>query len=510
MNLGTYLDEKVARYREKPLLFYYEETMTYGQFGERVDRLANGLRALGVKAGDFVHVMIPNSPESLISYFAIQKLGAIAGPVNGQWRAKELEYLLNDSGARALIIDHAYAAELMKIRDQCPALKMVIERGEQSQPEHVSLERLIADSPAKPVTCVSNPNDPAYIFYTSGTTGNPKGVLLSHRNVFSDLRGFQDALQLEEGYRILIFLPLFHVNAMLTTTSTLDKGGAVVLRKQFSARGFWKTVETYRVNFFSAVPAIYSILLADPDRDRNDKSSLWFGICGAAPMPVETFQTFERTFNIPLVEGYGLTEGTCVSTLNPRKGVRKVGSIGLPCPGQEVLIIDQRGDPLPVGERGEIVIRGDVVMLGYHNRPEETREALRGGVLHTGDVGYRDADGYIFIVDRLKDMVIRGGENIYPKEIDNVLASHPLVREAACVGVPDPIRGEELKAYVLLNEGAVIDEEELRAYCKEHLAAYKVPKYIQILKRDLPRNAVGKILKKEMKAWGVAGPKDEG
>ena len=506
MNIGTYLDRNVTKYEDQPLLFYYERTLTYREFGQKVDTLANGLRGLGFKKGDFIHVWVLNSPETLISFFAIQKIGAIAGPINGSWKDDEVAYLLNDSQGRGLFVGSLYLSILDAIRDRCSDLETVIEVGDDPRPEHVSFEKLLAESASDPVTCSAEEADPAYIFYTSGTTGNPKGVLLSHRNVLADIKCFQDALRLEEGYRILIFLPLFHVNAMLTSTSTIDKGGAVVLRKEFSASEFWPVVEKYRPNFFSAVPAVYTILLTDPGRDKHDKTSLWFGVCGAAPMPVETFKEFERTFGIPLVEGYGLTEGTCVSTLNPRDGVRKIGSIGVACPGQEVLIVDEDGNELPSGEPGEIVVRGDVVMMGYHNKPRETEETLAGGVLHTGDVGYKDEDGYIFIVDRLKDMLIRGGENIYPKEIDNLLVEPPKIQDAACVGVPDEGLGEELCAYVILRQGETLQPEEIRDYCAENLAPYKVPKHVKVLERDFPRNAVGKILKKEMKKWKVEGP----
>jgi len=284
-----------------------------------------------------------------------------------------------------------------------------------------------------------------------------------------------------------------------------------VLRKKFSAKEFWPAVEQYKVNFFSAVPAVYTILLKDPDRAKFDTSSLMFGICGAAPMPVETFNEFERVFKIPIVEGYGLTEVTCVSTINPREGKRKVGSIGLPIGGQEIRIVDEENRELPAGARGEIVIRGDAVMLGYYNRPEDTARAIdRDGFLHTGDVGLKGQDGYIFIVDRIKEMVIRGGENIYPLEIDNVLASHPKVMEAACVGVKDPDMGEEVKAFVILREGQTATPEEIREFCKKRLAEFKVPRYVEFLNCDFPRNPVGKILKKVLKKWAVEGvPKDE-
>ncbi len=502
MNLGTYLDRKVDQYGDRAYLLFEDETLSYREFGRRVGALAHGLLRLGFRRGDFIHVLVQNSPETLLSYFAIQKIGAVAGPVNGWWKAAEVEYLLNDSRGRGLIIEPQYLPILDEIRGRTPALEIVVETGPAPRPGHASFHDLVTGGPGERLVCPADPQDPAFIFYTSGTTGNPKGVLLSHRNVLADIRSCQDALDLEEGLRILIFLPLFHVNAMLTASSALDRGGAVVLRRQFSAGEFWAVVERYRVNYFSAVPAVYAILLKSPERDRYDRSSLKFGICGAAPMPVDTFRAFEETFGIPLVEGYGLTEGTCVSTLNPRNGIRKVGSIGLACPGQEVLIVDDAGRELPPNQPGEIVVRGDVVMLGYHNRPAETGETLRDGLLHTGDVGYRDADGYFFIVDRLKDMVIRGGENIYPKEIDAVLAAHPKIRDAACIGVPDPVMGEELKAFVVPAD-PTLTGAEVQAFCRERLAAFKVPRYVEILAEDLPRNQVGKVLKKVLKQWGL-------
>ena len=502
MNLGTYLDQRVEKYDDRVLMYYYDRTITYKEFGDRVNALANGLKSLGFKKGDFIHVLVQNSPETLISYFAIQKIGCVAGPVNGWWKANEVEYLLNDSKGRGLIIDPQYMQILDEIRSRCPNLEIVLEVGENPKEGHVSFDKLIADSPKKYVKCESDENEAAYIFYTSGTTGNPKGVLLSHKNVFADIKSCQDALDLEEGMRILIFLPLFHVNAMITSTSSLDRGGTIVLRKQFSASEFWSVVEKYKVNYFSAVPAVYQILLSDPSRAKCDKSSLRFGICGAAPISVATFNEFQEVFKIPLIEGYGLTEGTCVSTLNPRVGVRKVGSIGKACPGQEVLIVDEDGKELPSGEPGEIVVKGDVVMMGYYNRPEETAETLRGGVLHTGDVGIKDKDGYIFIVDRIKDMVIRGGENIYPKEIDNCLASHPKITEAATIGVPDKVMGEEVKAFVIAKDDT-LTEEEVKDWCTKHLAVFKVPKYVEILEEDLPRNPIGKVLKKVLKQWGL-------
>ena len=502
MNLGSYLDAAVEKFRDQPYLQFYDQAITYGEFAGRVDTLANGLEKAGFKKGDFIHVYVQNRPEVLISYFAIQKIGAIAGPINGWWKANEVEYLLNDSKGRGLIIEDQYMSVLDEIRSNCPALELVIEIGESPREEHVSYGALMEESPDTPVTCDSDIDDTAYIFYTSGTTGNPKGVLLSHKNVLADVDGVSKGLNLGTGMTVLCFLPLFHVNAMLTCVSSIVKGHQIVLRKTFSASEFWEVVDKFKVNFWSAVPAVYQILLTDPGRQKYDISSLKFGVCGAAPLTKETMTRFEETFNIPIVEGYGLTEATCVSTINPRDGLRKVGSIGLALPGQIVKIVDEDGNECPSGESGEILIGGDVVMKGYYNQPEETEEAVVDGFLRSGDVGYKDEDGYIFIVDRVKDMIIRGGENIYPKEIDNLLATHPKITEGATIGVPDKTMGEEIKAFIVPSDDSLTEEEVIR-FCKDKLADFKVPKYVEILEDDFPRNPIGKVLKKVLKQWGL-------
>ncbi len=498
MNIGIFLDKAADKYKDSVYINFYDRTVTYDEFRRKVFVLANALRKLGFKKGDFIHVLVQNSPETLISYFAIQRIGAIAGPVNGWWKAPEVEYLLNDSKGRGLIIEDQYLPILKEIRGECPSLEVVIEVGNSPQPGHVSFDALLNETDATPIESDAKPDDIAYIFYTSGTTGNPKGVLLSHKNVLADVDGITKALKLDEKMVLLCFLPLFHVNAMLTCTFSMGMGHQIILRKSFSASEFWEVVDKYRVNFWSAVPAVYQILLTDPTRQKYDLSSLKFGVCGAAPLTPETFTKFQEVFNIPIVEGYGLTEATCVSTINPRDGVRKIGSIGLPVPGQFIKIVNEQGDELPHGAAGEIVIGGDAVMKGYYNRPEETAKTIVNGFLHTGDVGYKDEDGYIFIVDRIKDMIIRGGENIYPKEIDNLLATHPKIQEAATVGVPDKVMGEEVKVFIVPLDDS-LTEEEVVDFCKKNLAGFKVPKYIEIIDGDFPRSPIGKVLKKELR-----------
>ncbi|MFP4476619.1 MAG: long-chain-fatty-acid--CoA ligase [Desulfatibacillaceae bacterium] len=507
MNIGNMVDNAVAKYGDRPFLQFDEETVTYNEFGRRVNMMANELKKMGIGKGNFVHVLVQNSPETLVAYYAIIKIGAVAGPINGWWKAREVEYLLNDSQGKVLIIEDQYLDILEEIRGNCPHLETVIVVGECPEGDYIPWDSLMDGADDTPVECKADPEDTAYIFYTSGTTGNPKGVLLSHKNLFADVNGATEHLKLEEGMVVLIFLPLFHVNAMLSIAFSLVNGFTVVLRRAFSAGEFWEVVDRYKVNFWSAVPAVYQILLKDPGRQQYDLSSLQFGICGAAPLSPETFNQFQETFGIPIVEGYGLTEATCVSTMNPRDGVKKVGSIGIPLPGQEVRLLDELGNEVPTGEPGEICIGGDVVMKGYYNRPEETARTIIDGWLHTGDVGVKDQDGYIFIVDRIKDMIIRGGENIYPLEIDNTLAAHPKILEAATVGVPDDTMGEEVKVYVIPSD-ETLTEEEVIDYCRENLAGFKVPKYVELLTdEDFPRSPIGKVLKKELREWARKGPR---
>jgi acyl-CoA synthetase (AMP-forming)/AMP-acid ligase II len=307
-------------------------------------------------------------------------------------------------------------------------------------------------------------------------------------------RSVIDVFTLTPADTSLLILPLFHVNGLvISVLSVLRAGGNVVVAPHFSASTFWDLVETHRPTFFSAVPTIYAVLDAKTQR-QVDTSSLRFVVCGAAPMPAELIARFEERFKVPLVEGYGLSEGSVASTINPVGGPRKPGTVGRAMPGQEVAIVTSKGRPQPRGERGEVVIRGANVMRGYLGKPEETAKVVRDGWLHTGDVGYLDPDGYLVLVDRIKDMIIRGGENIYPKEIESALYAHPTVLEAAVVGRPDPFYGEVPVAFVATKPGLTVTSEELLAHCTASLARYKVPDEIHV-RTDLPKNSVGKLVK---------------
>ncbi len=501
-DLRDMVEKRAEESKDKIYIHFYDEAVTFKQFNERINRFANGLKSIGVKKGDTVHIYMNNSPEFLYAALAVNKLGAIAGPINCWWSPDEVKFLLNDSGGTYLIVESAYYSNIETMRPSLKTLKKIVFLGDDPPKETIPFAELMKSSDVLGPVAIA-PGDDAYLFYTSGTTGKPKGALLTHSNALYAVMGVRSVLHSDEerGDEVaLIFLPLFHVNAMMSMVSALYSGVTVALRLTFSASEFGEVVERYKVTFFSGVPAVYNILiLIADDVKKHDLSSLKFGVCGAAPLAEETFRKFEETYGIKIVEGYGLTEGTVVSTLNPLDGVRKIGSIGKSLPGQEVKIVDDNGKQLGVNETGELVIKGGAIMKRYHNRPEETSQTVIDGWLHTGDIGYFDADGYYFIVDRKKDMVIRGGENIYPKEIENVLYEHPKVMDAAVIGVPDKVMGEEAKAFVVLKPGEKATEDEIRAYTKSRLAEFKVPKYIEFID-DLPKNIIGKVLKKELRA----------
>jgi acyl-CoA synthetase (AMP-forming)/AMP-acid ligase II len=395
--------------------------------------------------------------------FAAWRLGAALTPLNPALTEEESDYQIADSGAAVVIADADEVAQ--------------------------------AAPGGEPPTLRTEPGDLALLIYTSGTTGRPKGVMLDHANVAATTEMIVDWFEMTPADRCLLVLPLFHVNGiMVSVVSPLVAGGSTMIAPRFDAATFWDVVERERPAFFSAVPTIYAMLTAQPAEVRPDTSSLRHVICGAAPMPAAAIGAFESRYGVPIVEGYGLSECTVVATANPLRGPRKPGTVGVPLPGQRVRILDSRDEPVAAGESGEVVIQGPNVMRGYFGRSEETARTLRGGWLHTGDVGRFDEDGYLVLVDRLKDMIIRGGENIYPKEIEDVLYAHPSILEAAVVARPHSVFGEEPVAFVALAPGATADPDELIAHCKRSLARFKVPRAVYI-EGELPKNAVGKIAK---------------
>ncbi len=498
MTLCDLLENRAREYHDKTFLFFQNLEVSYRILEETACRVAYGLAGLGIKKRENVCILLPNCPQFLYAFFGIMKTGAVAVPINFNLKGEEIKYILNNSEATALITAPVFLETIRQIRSDCPSLSHLILTESSSEAGAISFNELSKTSGrTKPIPLEGS--DPAAIIYTSGTTGYPKGVVLTHLNYLFDTEQFVTATQMTHRDRFLCILPLFHVNGQVVTTlSPMFAGGSMVLMEKFSPKDFFPTLARFKATAFSGVPTVYAILLNLPDAEQYDLSSLRFCVCGAAPMPVELFQNFEKKFSAFILEGYGLSEGTCVSSVNPLGGHRKIGSIGLPLPRQEMKVVDDQDRELESGQVGEIVVRGENVMREYFKNPKATTETLRGGWLHTGDLGYVDHEGYFYIVGRKKEMIIRGGENIYPKEIEEVLYRHPKVLEAAVIGLPDRIWGEEVCAFVVLKEGMQGSPEEFMEYCKSRLADFKCPRKV-VFWGQFPKTATGKIQKGKLK-----------
>ncbi|UDY23325.1 class I adenylate-forming enzyme family protein [Nocardioides sp. Kera G14] len=464
-----------STYADRDCVSDDHRALTYDQVSRWVDATAAELAERGVTAGDVVAVRLPNRIELLITILAAWRLGAAATPVNPAFTETEAGHQITDSGA-VLVIDDA--AQL---------------------PEPGTLATRALPEPP------SDPDALAMLIYTSGSTGRPKGVELTHANLDAMSSQMADHMEITPDDHCLLILPLFHANAIFVSFLTpIRAGGRLTIMGRFHPTEFLQRVGEIRPTYFSGVPTIYQMLVAQAATVQADFSSLRFAICGAAPASRELLTAVEETFGIGLIEGYGLTEGTCASTVNPLHGPRKLGTVGVALPGQTVAIMREDGTFAPTGERGEVVIQGPTVMRGYLNRPDATAGTLRpdanGDVwLHTGDVGVLDDDGYLTLVDRIKDMIIRGGENLYPKEIEAALTTHPGVVAAAVVGAPDPVYGEVPVAFVTIRPDASVTEDDLLRTASQHLTRVKLPTRIEILDA-LPLNPVGKVDKPALRA----------
>jgi long-chain acyl-CoA synthetase len=497
-NIDALLTARVAQTPDKEFLFSEADgrKFSYLEFQEAVIRTAAMLTSRGIGNGDVVSLLMPNSVEYIIGYFACWRLGALAGPVNSLLKEHEIEFVMNNSEAKAILVHSEFQPVIEKIRTQLPHLKAIINFDDEAEATRAGYAGL---RPAgTPEACV--PGDDAIIIYTSGTTGKPKGCLLTHGNIIANAQQISEWLTFTENDRLLTIMPLFHMNAVsVTTMSALYAGGSTVVSPKFSGSKFWHIISDYQITSFGSVATMLSMLLnkyADGVPQGLKTDQLRFAMCGSAPVPAEVMKKFEETFNCPVIEGYGLSESTCRSTFNPPDQRRRAGSCGLPI-GNEMKVVDDDDHDVPDGELGEIVLRGENILKGYFKNPEATEHAFRGGWFHTNDIGYRDRDGFFYIVDRKSDMIIRAGENIYPREIDEVLYQHPAVAAAATIGIPDQLYGEEVAAFIVLKDGMNVSEEELIDHCKSELADYKCPKSIRIVK-DIPKGPTGKLLKREL------------
>jgi len=496
LNLGTVLQASASENPDDVSIIHDERKITFGELDRAARGVATSLRARGIEAGDKVGLLIPNVPEFTIAYYGILYAGATVVPINILAAAPEVAYFLDDSSAKLLIV-HPLFAEPGEAGAAEQGVPVVVAGSLDGSPSEI--DELAAAAPLSALHPTA-PDDTAVILYTSGTTGKPKGAELTHSNLFLNCAIVVPKLipGAGRGHVALATLPLFHsFGQTCVQNASIALGGTFTLMPRFEPGGAFEIIERDAVTLFAGVPTMYFALLHH-EGAKPDISTLQFCLTGGAPMPVEVMSEFEDKFGVKIQEGFGLSETSPVASFGVVGKPRKAGSIGYPAWGVEMCIVDDDDNPLPDGERGEICIRGHNIMKGYLGRPDATKEALRGGWFHSGDIGYRDDDGCYWIVDRKKDMILRGGFNVYPREVEEVLYAHESVVEAAVIGVPHESHGEEVKAVVALSAGSTATPDAIKAFCKERLAAYKYPRTVEIVDA-LPKGPTGKILKRELR-----------
>jgi long-chain acyl-CoA synthetase len=527
VNLARLLADAVREYPHAPAMHFEGRTTSYAELADQAWRFAGTLAELGVTKGSRVGLLLPNCPQAVVALFAAFRLGAVVVQNNPLYTERELEHQLGDAGVEVLVcLDPVYqrvkaVRERVGIRevivtsvlDELPAVKRALapytRRGRSAsagigreEPVRRWRELLRQRTESAPEADVDPATDVAMLQYTGGTTGVPKGVMLSHANLVANVEQIRAWLpDADPGHEIMMaVLPFFHAYG-LTVGLLLGVRlrAALVILPRFELPQVMAAIDHYRPTLFPGVPTMYVAINRAVARGGHDLSSIKACISGAAPLPAEVAERFERFSGGRLVEGYGLSETSPVVTVNPIYGKRKAGTIGMPLPDTLARVADSE-DPsrtLPSGERGELAVRGPQVMLGYWNRPDESAEVLRDGWLLTGDIAVTDEEGYFTIVDRKKDLIISSGYNVYPREVEGVLYEHPKVQEVSVAGVPDPYRGEMVKAFVVLRKGEAASTEELREFAKSRLAAYKVPRAVEF-RTELPKNMVGKVLRRAL------------
>ncbi len=499
LNLASIVTESAAADPAAVAVRLGELELTFGELDDRSARLAAVLRENGLQQGDRVGVMLPNVLEFPISYYGVLRAGGVVVPMNVLLKRREIAFYLEDSGAELLLAWHGFGDEARAGAEQAGA--------ELIEVEPQSFAELLGDHEPDTETADTGEGDTAVILYTSGTTGKPKGAELTHFNLHRNAQiASETTCEVKRGSIALGALPLFHsFGQTVSMNASMRVGATLTLLPKFDPGEALEIMQRDGVTHFYGVPTMYGALLHHPGRESFDTSSLRICITGGASMPVEVLRGFEEAFECELLEGYGLSETSPVASTNHPGRPRKPGSIGTPLREVEMKVVDEDDNEVAQGEVGEIVIRGHNVMKGYWQRPDATEEAMRGGWFHSGDMARVDEDGYFFIVDRKKDLIIRGGYNVYPREVEEVLYEHPKIREAAVLGVPHDQWGEEIGAAVVLHEGEELSAEEVSEYVKERIAAYKYPRLVWFMD-DLPKGPTGKILKREIETPSPAEP----
>lgn len=507
-SLPDMLSETVAKYPDNKALSFFGRKITYRELQGGVSAFAAALQSNGVQKGDRVAIMLPNCPQYVISYFGILSVGGIVTQINPMLVERELDHILNDSGSETIIVLDALYPKVKNVQENTKVKNVItvsLQPSGQNFGSDFTFESFIA-SASKSFTPVNiDPeHDVAILQYTGGTTGRSKGAMLTHRNILANVlqsyEFFKDEMKLGQE-KCLTVIPLFHVFGMTSCMNmTIYTGGESVMLPRFDLEEVLNTIKEEQPSIFPGVPTMYVAITNHPNAEQYGINSIRTCNSGSAPMPVELMKEFEGKTGSKILEGYGLSEASPTTHCNPHFADRKPGSVGIGMPSTDYKIVDLADGEteVPVGELGEVIIKGPQVMKGYWNMPEETALTLKNGWLYTGDIGRVDEEGYLYIVDRKKDMIIASGYNIYPRDVEEVLYEHPAVQEAVVIGVPDPYRGETVKAVIVQKAGKSTTEEEIIKYCKENMAAYRVPAIVEF-RKELPKTAVGKILRRALR-----------
>ncbi|MDF2065193.1 fatty acid--CoA ligase family protein [Bacillus sp. Cr_A10] len=515
MSLVSRVQQIATQHPEKIAYHFMGSDTTYAEFEHSIERFATALRSLGIEKGDHVGFLLGNSPHFLISLYATMRLGATAVPINPIYTPDEISYIVKNSDAKAIIALDA----LLPLVERAAGIFTSVENYVICETQADTVEKLatLPDSLKAKVKSFSfliksttpyvtpvevSEEDTAVILYTSGTTGHPKGAMLTYKNIYSNARDVAEYLSINTDDRVITTLPVFHVFALtVVVNAPLLVGATLLLVPKFSPQDVFKIAKEHKATIFAGVPTMFNFLYQYPEGDVEDFSTIRLAISGGSSLPVALLHNFEEKFNVRISEGYGLSEASPVTCFNPIDRERKPGSIGTNIVNVENKVVNELGEEVPVGEVGELIVRGPNVMKGYYKMPEETENAIRNGWLYTGDLARQDEEGYFYIVDRKKDMIIVGGYNVYPREVEEVLFGHPGIVEAAVVGIPDLNFGEEVLAFVVKKDTS-LTEEQLYEYCTEKLAKYKIPKKFEFLE-ELPKNTTGKILRRSLKEQTV-------
>lgn len=501
MNLAELGKESIKKYGEYVSLIYEDREYTNVELDQMAGSLAGALTAMGVNPGDRLAMLMGNSPEMIVAFGAAHKLGAWPMPVLFTLQAEEIAHVLDDSGAEVCLVNGLFLPKLLESKklSKKDTLKHIVTCDVDAIDGYPWIHDLIEDNESEFDIYNASDDDVAYLLYTSGTTGLPKGVMLTHGGTSFVSKTAMGILGFKPGDVTLGALPMNHSFGISSKITGMISGAKNIVLSWFDAGKALEMIEKYKINHTGVVPTMMNLMLNHPDAKTRDTSSMRTWVVGAAPLPLEVYKQFENTFGGRVAEGYGMTESSPGGTMNRLGETYKTGSAGPAIPGTEIKIIDESGKDLPVKSPGEILMKGPHIMKGYYNQPEATAHTVVDGWLHTGDVGHLDEDGYLFITERIKDMIIRGGENIYPRDIEEVLFEHPKIDEASVVGKKDPIYGEDVLAIVVKKPGEELTEEEVMEYAAGKLAKFQKPKWV-VFVDSLPKTPIGKVLKRELRA----------